>query len=361
MSATDGMDLAGAVPQDDLEALRRLIQGITLAQGNIFIKELLRQKKIPLGATKAEFEKHMLAAIDNGTLQRADLEAWLDDVEGWGDQHIYLYNIPRAITSDALWRDPEHVHNRVVQANLGDVWEAPTSLRFPEEPELTCITFADSVLRLVLHEGSPGWVPEPGRNFEEIIDGDRYQFRAFRERARRVVTRFEMRLNVRLAALFIPVRINTPEHKAAIELVEATVSRLLPFDVIRKKQIVITEVIKNLDQANYAPAPNRRPDVVTQSTRLTSGGAYVEFTSSSEDHGYAESPSIRQVRRTIRQQHLPEFSGSNGVLKFHRTDTNQLSREVKVQLYGTDRRIRIWRRLTASDVWNILSIIARHQ
>ena len=137
MSATDGMDLAGAVPQDDLEALRRLIQGITLAQGNIFIKELLRQKKIPLGATKAEFEKHMLAAIDNGTLQRADLEAWLDDVEGWGDQHIYLYNIPRAITSDALWRDPEHVHNRVVQANLGDVWEAPTSLRFPEEPELT--------------------------------------------------------------------------------------------------------------------------------------------------------------------------------------------------------------------------------
>src|ERR1700735_5159723 len=83
------------LPEKD--ALLQLARGIVLAQGNTFIKELLRERNILIGATKAEFEQNMVAAIESGELQREHIELWLNEVEGWGNQHIYIYTIPSAI------------------------------------------------------------------------------------------------------------------------------------------------------------------------------------------------------------------------------------------------------------------------
>src|SRR5580704_17436691 len=79
------------------DELLQLARGIVLAQGSTFIKELLREKNIRIGATKAEFEQNMVAAIESGELQREHIESWLNEVEGWVNQHIYIYTIPSAI------------------------------------------------------------------------------------------------------------------------------------------------------------------------------------------------------------------------------------------------------------------------
>jgi len=47
--------------------LTELVRGIVLAQGNVFIKELLRSKDIKIGATKAYFEDNMLGAVQELT------------------------------------------------------------------------------------------------------------------------------------------------------------------------------------------------------------------------------------------------------------------------------------------------------
>jgi hypothetical protein len=49
-------------------ALKTVVAQIVLAQGNTFIKELLRSNKIPIGSTKADFAENLNAAIDAGTL-----------------------------------------------------------------------------------------------------------------------------------------------------------------------------------------------------------------------------------------------------------------------------------------------------
>jgi len=69
-----------------------LAQRIVKAQGNIFIKEFLRQKKrdnsaIRIGATKEEILANLIAAIEQGAILGSDLDAWLSDVEGWGKQY----------------------------------------------------------------------------------------------------------------------------------------------------------------------------------------------------------------------------------------------------------------------------------
>ena len=106
----------------EIEALKKLARGIILAQGNIFIKELLRDNKIRIGATKADFEKNLLAAIDDGKLTREHFDTWLNEVEGWGDQHVYLYDIPAKFKNSPLWKNTENVKKQIEKVGLGKKW-----------------------------------------------------------------------------------------------------------------------------------------------------------------------------------------------------------------------------------------------
>lgn len=354
---------------EERSALRELVKGIVVAQGNAFIKELLREKGIPIGATKPEFERNLLAAIDRGALGRQDIEDWLDEVEGWGDQHIYLYNVPRAITRSPVWRSAVSVRERVEAAGLGDLWNASTSQAFPEEMTLTGVHLDDSALRLSWHRAADTWVREPARDRREEFEGDLYEFRAYRFRARRAVTRFVLRLGgadpaTWVAAVFIPVAINSPEHEQILGRVDETLERLLElfdFDEVRRTQVVIANVIKNLDQARGAGSAGGAPPVTTQATRLISGGSYVEFGSLSSTDDYRSATAVRRVRRSIRSPQLPDFVGSSGKLQFLAGQANGLGRDVKVQLFGEDKRIRIWRQLTAAEVWGILDVLRSFQ
>ncbi|MGH8643154.1 MAG: hypothetical protein ACREX4_01315 [Gammaproteobacteria bacterium] len=78
---------------DQVANLKRLAAGIIRVQGNRFIKELLRDKGIRIGVNKDDFERTLTEAIETGKLGLEDIDNWLKLVEGWGNQHVYLYNI----------------------------------------------------------------------------------------------------------------------------------------------------------------------------------------------------------------------------------------------------------------------------
>ena len=79
--------------EGEQQVLLRLVRGIVLAQGNIYIKSLLREKGLRIGDTKADFEQNLEQAVADGKITLVDVEEWLDRVEGWGDQHVYLFNL----------------------------------------------------------------------------------------------------------------------------------------------------------------------------------------------------------------------------------------------------------------------------
>jgi hypothetical protein len=95
------------------DRIRSLVRSVVLAQGNIFIRELLRRKGLTIGATKEDFEANLMKAIDTGELQLSDVTTWLDEVEGWGDQHVYLYRVPARVIGDTLWNSAEDVRLRL--------------------------------------------------------------------------------------------------------------------------------------------------------------------------------------------------------------------------------------------------------
>jgi len=340
----------------EIADLLRLASGIIRAQGNRFVKELLRGK-IRIGANKDEFERNLREGIENGQLTLADIRSWLGSVEGWGNQHVYLYAITSTLRRELT--EPK-IRQRVTDAGLDSVWNGETTLAFPDEPTLTSVSFNDSVLRLVWQECSPGWTPVPEKNYQEEEGLDLYEYRVFRKVERRAITRFEAHVRDGIAGLFIPDPIQGPEHKIAVDEAKRKISLLMDLAALERGLMNIAAISRNLDQKNVPSNTTPEPSVKAQRSRLASGGAYVEFAANSRDKAYWEEPAIEDVRKSVRTQQLRAFQGAEGVFIFQPGDSG-LIRPLRVQLYGVDNRVRLWAQMEVSEVWIILSKLRTFQ
>jgi hypothetical protein len=344
------------------ERLRSLVRRIVLGQGNRFIKELLRSKGIRIGSTKPEFEANLFAAIDEGRLREGDVRAWLDEVEGWGDQHVYLYEIPPEVADAPAWRNIEEAQRQLIAKGLGDRLNAADPLDFPDDPRVAAVRYEPGVLRLLWHEASSTWVREAKQDKPlEEIEGWTYQFRAYRALDRRAVMRFEFHFAKRLGALFLSVAAASDDHDTSVAEAEKLAADVLSFAALPALRLPIAKAITALDQARVEVPATEKPPVMPQKTRLRGRtGAYVEFGGAADELGYEEDDGVFAVRSAIRGVGVDWFSGTDGAFEFQPTAENALSRPVKVRLFGDQKRLRIFRRLTAQEVWTILSVVARY-
>jgi hypothetical protein len=348
-------------PPGQIADLKRLAAGIIRAQGNRFVKELLRDKDIRIGANKDDFERNLTEAIETGKLRLDDVDDWLKRVEGWGNQHVYLYKISSTLRKDLT---KPKIRQRVKDAGLEAVWDGKTVLAFPDEPKLTSISFTDAVLRLVWQESSPGWTPVPEKNYTVEEGLDTFEYRAWRKVERRAITRFEAHLDEELAGLFIPDPIQGDAHQAAVDETNRVLSLLLDLPALQRGQIDISVVSRNLDQKNVPTNITPEPEVKAHRSRLASGGAYVEFAANSRDKAYWEEPAIQNIRKSVRAQQLPTFQGTEGVFIFQKgIGPADLTRPLRVQLYGRGHgnRERLWAQMAAGEVWTILMRLSTYQ
>lgn len=225
---------------EEMDALVRLARGIVIAQGNVFIKELLRDRGIRIGTTKDDFERNMVQAIYAGELRREHVEAWLREVEGWGNQHIYMYRIPKDLRRFLL--DDKALEKSVSKSGFIAKWNAEASLEYPEARTLARIDHAEGQLTFTWHQGVGIPVRKKERDYQSDIDGDMYEFRAYRLRAERTVMRFVARPTADMAAIFLQDAWDEKEHADAINSVRQVASRLLQFDDL--ELIAVAPIIK---------------------------------------------------------------------------------------------------------------------
>jgi hypothetical protein len=356
MNASNGSPAQAPPTPDEIANLQRLTAGIIRAQGNRFIKELLRAKNLPIGSTKGDFESNLNAAIESGALRLSDVDDWLKLVEGWGNQHVYLYNVTPALAKGLT--EPV-VRQRAHTARLDGIWGATTALQFPDAPSLTSISFSDSVLSLVWQESSLGWIPVPEKNFQKQEELDLFEYRAYRAIEQRAITRFEVHLDRKLAALFIPDPVQNVEHQQAVDEARRVIALLMDIDALDKGQVDVSAVSKNLDQQTVPSNAGAASDVRTQKSRLGSGGAYVEFAANDPTKAYWQEPAVEDVRKSVRTDQLAKFDGTGGVFIF--TGAGSPARDLRVQLYAADERIRLWAQMDANEVWETLSRLSTCQ
>jgi hypothetical protein len=323
-----------------------------MSQGNLFIRELLRKNDIRIGTNKAEFQRNLVDAIASGRLRLSQVREWLEEVEGWGDQHVYLYHVPPEILRDPKWESPNNVR-RGLPRDHQELWQAEKVLQFPAKPTLTGIFYEENALRYVWHSAYETWQRAPEKDYRDKLEADLYEFRAYRQRKDRTVRRFVLRRDLALAGIFLQTEWSQKEHTDAMSDVIRTVTPIVAFDKLRP--VSMSVVIKRLDQMEQA---SLMPDtnVMAQKTRLADAGAYVEFASTSE-LGYMQSEEVRRVRNSVRAD--TAMIGANGTFIYVAKTPTGLDRPVKFDVFGEQRRVKLRSQLTASEVWTLLSHLKR--
>jgi hypothetical protein len=317
--------------------LKQIVQSVIVGQGNEFIKELLRGNGIKIGVTKADFVKNLNTAIDEDKLTLSIIEEWLNEVEGWGSQHIYLYG--------PLKLSLENAREKVLASKYARLFNRPSSYEFPAELALTSITIGDDLLSLTWHIGNSEWVRASGKDYQEEEDGDLYEYRAYRHFSDRSVVRFEWHITNPYCAIFLPQANKEKVHE----------------DILRKVWLVLreTDLCKNelgkisINNAVNALRVNSRQATTTSVTLRVDGG-HVNLVSDLPEGGIEDVEAVREVGRAVNPT---KFKSSEGMFKLDTDANSTLSRPIKLQIFGIESRIRVWVKCKREDIYNVIRLI----
>lgn len=313
--------------------LKELAHKVIVPQGNFFIKELLRRSGAMIGATKEDFATNLDRAIDASVITQEALESWLAEVEGWGDQHIYMVEPPRIDTAAltvGLATSP--------YASLLDV---VANLDFPDTLELNHIRLDALGLSMVWHERKKGWNRWKTKDFSVDERGERYRFDAYRQRFDRSIVRYEWRFADPYCAILI--RRNTEiDHEAVFVAIRAALAAIGCPNVCF--------VPKPLSHAVKVVAAKVKG---VHSTRFESDGGYVAMASTLPEGGI---DSVESVRVVLKAVDMSQFKRAEATLHFA-AEEHGTSRRLAVQVYGSAGRIRIWAQCKREDVYQILQLL----
>jgi len=340
---------------DDKERLKTLVEGVVLAQGNEFIKVLLRRKHLPIGTTKADFVEHLRAAIDSGQLTSSDIEQWLHEVEGWGNnQHVYLYRMPRQLAVSALWTNENAIRRLVTGAGHGDVWAAETSYAFPEELTLTGIHYfevaAERRLRFEWHQGVETLVRVPQKDFDEVEADEQYHYKAYAKRRERTVVRFEVRPGLRLAAAFVQVPTTSNEHESTLAEMWNVVGAVAAQSQFT--EFNLAKAIRKIDE-DISPGPMR-----TNRVRLVTPGAFVTYGATATTAAYRDVQDANDARKAVST--IGAFTGGAADVLYTAPAMATKDKDIQVRLDGQNRRIWIRAQLTETQMWSLLTRVASY-
>lgn len=322
---------------DAKSQLKQTIRNVVLGQGNRFIKELLRDNDLPIGATKADFLKNITQAIEDDILTGEMVEAWLQDTEGWGQQHIYVFK-PRFVAASTFG-------NLLANSEYADLVNAPATHAFPDDLSLTTIGLSDQQLALTWHQRNDRWIRAPEKDDELIEDGDFFELRAYRQRSDRTVVRFEWLFGrpYCLAMLQLP-HDGTTHADQLTKIWEPLVNAGL-LEELPERQPLTNSVNKFTENQERFTASQRR---------MQAEGGYVDLVSLIPDKGFLSIAAIRQVDSAV---DASQFKSAEG--KFHLSADHHpnLSRPIKVDIYGSQSRMRIAAQCNRDDVYYISDLV----
>ncbi|TBU72575.1 hypothetical protein DNK06_21615 [Pseudomonas daroniae] len=313
--------------------LKELVRRVIVAQGNAFIKELLRGTSARIGATKEDFAANLDAAIDADELTQENLEAWLAEVEGWGDQHLYLIEPPQI--------EPGALAAGIAASPHAGALSASASLEFPETLELKHIGLGNGGLSMVWHQCKAGWNRWKPKDFVVEEGLERYRFDAYRQRLDRSVVRYEWRFGDPYCAILIH-RNPDIDHKAVFQDIRATLAAIGCSDT--------APVPIPLNQAVKVAAAKGKG---VHSTRFELDGGYVEMASTLAEGGIE---AVEPVRVVLQAVDTGQFDRAQGMLHFA-AEEHGTSRRIAVQVYGREARLRIWAQCKREDIVRIVELL----
>lgn len=299
-----------------------------------WIQDFLRSRNLPFSGTKDDLRARVLAYLDERAIQPSDLVALLDAVEGWGNQHVYLYKAPDSLI--AYLADEKRLKGRLKKLGVDHLLNARMPLLLPDHPTLSAIESNSHGVRFVWIE-KRAWrdrLPDQDRQ-----EGD-VQFDAYQLKEGRGVVSFSCDLVSGCAALLIGRLPSGTDYKQQKERFEQVLDQILDVDSLTN--ITVSAAIRRIDESDKVRKRS--------STLVTTQGNGAVYTSRSRKEDVYEDPDIRNSRNALGKH-------TAGRLGNFYWPTAAGDREIHVKLYAKDQRVGIFGECTREEVEYVLAQI----
>lgn len=299
------------------------------------IQDFLREVEEPVSGTKSALVARIDAALGKESVDYSQLVSFLDEVEPWRAQQVYLLgpsNIHRA-----PFLTPEALETHLRQHRALRPFRQPVPLVLPEDLTIASITHDGERLRITAVQRREGWERDEREDLAqgETKDGEPVEYRAYVRVILRGLTMFEWDVVSNTAMLQIsrlPARGDYDEEFAKFAALTKKWLDLSTFSRVNLAKGIAAihrEEEERRDAGNALRADSHGVEYEG------GGGARMSGRGPSSDGSVSEDPNLRAAYRQYRAVSV----GRRGNFFWHLDPLGRVGEKAHVIVFATSKRI----------------------
>jgi hypothetical protein len=319
------------------------------------IRDFLRERERPVSGTKEQLRERLTGYIADGIVAVLDLVDLLDTVEGWGNQHVYLFRANANAPALQEWADEAKVRAVLRRRGLEHLLNRRRRLLLPATRQLVSIEWSSRRVRFVWVETRLWRERRPDLDRREdsprraahldqeglaarALEYDAYE--VFRGRG---IIAFELDLVSGQAVLLIQQLPSGNDYAAVRETILEELQTMI--DVRSFHPVRVGRSIVRLAELDGV---RRR-----QLEHMTARGSRINYVSAERDADAFADPTLEQARRGA-------GAGVVGRMGNFYWRLPNAEREIHVKVYAPDQRVGFFGECAETEVRNVLRLVRQH-
>lgn len=303
------------------------------------IRGFLKEKGLPASGNRKKIRKRLEDGLDAESISCDEIVHLIDRVEGWGNQHIYLFRAGDELIE--RWGTEAKARARLRTVGHEDLFNARRPLRLPANPELCSVEWSSNRVCFVWVQRRTWYEHLPEEDYQE----DDIEYTARRRHIARGLITFHWDLTSGHAALLIqrlPKGNNYKEIKGAYSFVLEPLVKLSKFQPVH-----ISGSILKLERSG---------EVRRRSMEVVTGrGGRAKFTSGVRKvDAFEGDPDLKNARTALGTKLI----GRHANFSWPMPDDEE--RELHVKIYAPDQRLAIFGGCTEEEVRHVLCRVRHH-
>lgn len=245
---------------EEKKAIVDFLIGLKASEIRDFL-EIHSQKK---GGKKEELRERIQDLLYTGEITYEDIVHFIDRVEPWGKQHVFLFEGPEG-ESINNWRDNNWVEQHLRSYEVENYMNVHLPLILPDALRLSSITYNEKLLKIMAVERRDYWERAPNADETRRADsGEIMELRAFVHKVKRGLVIFEWDLVANNAMLQVSQLPSGAKYEKVLERFKRLVSPWL--DLSWFPNLDIRRAIARLHEAEEQGRPEARSHAIDYSS-----------------------------------------------------------------------------------------------
>lgn len=262
-----------------------LLIDLTLSHNNREIQEFLKSKDLKYSGTTKELKEKLKKYIDSGDITPEEIISLLDQLEEYGNQHIYLFNLPENYLSEL--QDEELLKQNLETNGYLELYNGYRPLFLPENPEILSISYDLDWFKIRWGVKKEDLTPIEENTITED-DGQKYLIQKFLIRSIRETTLFQVSMVNGDAELLIHRSTNSDYENEKNEYMNQ-IYNIFKWDPL--ENIELNPAIVNIESSGEV-----RTRIINLQTPRRSN---IEITSHSKGNSINDDPDALNTRNSV--------------------------------------------------------------